>query len=433
MQALLRRPGVRNLVALIGIQGSNALVPLLIVPFALSMVGTHAYAQIAITEALSAFALAAVLFSFEVDGVVRVARLEKPTERTLLGAVLSSIVAARLLLFAIVAPLLLAGYRLAGGERADLLALWLLVPLGQVFHSYWFYQAIEDNIAPAVITLLSRVVTVAMVVGVVRGPADAVLIPLAIGGPFVLGGLVSMLYLLLVLRIPLRHVPLSTILSDLRHGKEVFAGNAAVSLYREMNVVILGIVGVPMAGVATYALVEKSIKMLQACTRPLNQFFFPKVLRDLSNAMAPDRAIARRIARYTLPQAAAVLALIAVLPLGYVGVSAVFPRLRTLGELPGVEMMAAVMAPAMLLGIANFMYGTAGLNALNQRGYFFGAILATGLFSVAACFALAWMFGAVGAAICFVLSEAMLFMLVLGRYRARDGAAPDARIDSRAI
>lgn len=433
MRGLLKRPGLRNLVGLIGIQGSNALVPLLIVPFALAMVGTSAYAQIAITEALSAFALSAVLFSFDVDGVARVARLGKPAERLLLGAALSSVVAARLLLFVIVAPLLLTGYWLAGGESSGLLALWLLVPLGQVLHSYWFYQAIEDNTAPAVITLLSRAVTVAIVVGFVRDATDAALIPLAIGGPFVLGGLVSMLYLLIVLRIPLQRVRLTEILADLRHGKEVFAGNTAVSLYREMNVVILGIVGVPATGVATYALVEKSIKMLQACTRPLNQFFFPMVLRDLSDAVAPDRAIARRIARYTLPQAAAVLALIVVLPIVYLGASRIFPRLQTLGELPGVGVMAAIMAPAMLLGLANFMYGTAGLNALNQRGYLFRAILATGLFSIVACFALAWTVGAVGAAICFVQAEAMLLLLVLSRYRSRHGAAPDMRVNGHVI
>lgn len=424
---------MRNLVALVGIQGSNSLVPLLVVPFALTMVGTDAYAQIAITEALSALALAAILFSFDVDGVARIAKLEKSADNALLGAALSAILAARLLLFAIMAPLMLLGYWLAQGERIDLLAWWLLVPLGQIFHSYWFYQAIEDNFVPAVVTLLSRVATIGIVAGFVRTADDAALVPLAIGLPFVAGGLVSILYLLLIRRIPVRRVPLTSILSDLRHGKEVFAGNVAVSLYREMNVVILGVVGAPAAGIATYALVEKSIKMLQACTRPLNQLFFPKVLRDLSTEVAPNRAIARRIARYTLPQIGAVLALIAVLPVGFLVASAFIPQLRALGELPEVGTMAAIMAPTMVFGLVNFMYGTAGLNALNQRGYFFGAILATGLFSVVACFALATKFGAVGAAVCFVLSEALLFLLVMSRYRSREHSVDTPRTDGRAI
>lgn len=416
MGILLSRTGLRNLVALIGIQGSNALVPLIIVPFALAMIGTEAYAQVAITEALSSLALAMVLFSFDVDGVARIAKLEKPARPEALSEALSAVVAARLLLFVVVSPLLLAGYLLSGGQNADLLALWLLVPLGQVFHSYWFYQAIEDNVVPAAITLLSRGTTIATVVLFVRDASDAAWIPLAVGGPFAIGGMISLLYLRFGMRITVRRVNFTTIASDLLNGKEIFAGNVAVTLYREMNVVILGVVGVPAAGVATYALVEKSIKMLQACTRPLNQLFFPKVLRDLRNASSPDRRAIRRISRYTLPQAAVVVAMMVSLPILYLLASALFPTLKELAALPDVVLMASIMAPAMLLGLANFMFGTAGLNTLNQRGYYFRAILLTGVLSVGICFLLAWRFGAVGAAWCFLFSEGLLFLLVFARY-----------------
>lgn len=392
------------------------MVPLLIVPFALTMVGTTAYAQIAITEAVSVLVLAAVLFSFEVDGVARITRLGREAEPAMLGEVVSEVFAARLLLFAIVAPLTVAIYWLAGGRATGILALWLLVPLGHVFHAYWFYQATEQNIPPAAITFLSRFLTLAIIFGFVRGPDDAALVPLAIGGPFAAAGICSTLYIIVRLRLPLRQVRLASILASLRHGKEVFAGNVAVSFYREMNVVILGIVGVPAAGISTYALVEKSIKMLQAVTRPLNQLFFPKVLRALSEKAAPERDVARLITRYTLPQLGAVSAIMVLIPLGYGATALLFPRVRPLVELPNVSTMAAIMAPAMLLGIANFMFGTAGLNALGQRHYLLMAIVATGLASAATCFILGAALGATGAAVCFVLAEAMLFALVLRRY-----------------
>ncbi|MEE2915778.1 hypothetical protein COA17_09465 [Sphingomonas ginsenosidimutans] len=416
MRHFLLRPGLHNLAALTVIQGSNALIPLLIVPFAIATVGAGAYAQVAITEAISALVLAAVLYSFDVDGVARLSRTGRDATAEQRGAILAEILLARLAMFVLVAPLTIGVYRLAGGQRPLLLAFWLLVPLGHIFHAYWFYQAIERNVPPAAITLGSRVVTLAIVFGAVRGPADAALIPLAIGGPFVLGGLVSTLYIVLRLHIPLRSVHIGPIIDGLRHGKAVFAGNVAVSLYREMNVVILGVLGVPAAGISTYALVEKSIKMLQAVTRPLNQFYFPKVLGALSGHAAPDRTVARLIGRYTVPQLGAVLALIVALPAAYGLAAGLSPRLATLGALPGVWTMSAIMAPAMLFGIANFMFGTAGLNALGQRGYLFLAIVATGTASVAGCFALGAALGAMGAAICFVLAEAMLFALVIARY-----------------
>lgn len=414
-----------------GIQGSNAFVPLLIVPYGLSVVGFTTYAQLAITEAISTLALAVVLFSFDIEGVARVTRMgpEKPQEA--LGDILSQILSARLLLFATIAPLILFVFWVANGGDVLFMALWLLVPLGQIFHAYWFYQAIEDNIVPAAITFLSRVVTVGMVLGFVHGPEDAALIPLAIGGPFVVGGILSTIHIVRHFGLSLRWVGLRPILADLWHGKEIFAGNLSVSLYREMNVVVMGIVGVPAAGISAYALLEKTIKMIQACTRPLNQLFFPKVLRALSSETRPTLGNARVVARYTWPQLALVLALIVSLPGAYWAASIAFPRLLEFTALPHLEIMAAIMAPAILLGIMNFMFGSAGLNVLNQRPYFFVSILITGLVNIALCFALSWVFGTIGAAICFVLAEALLFTLVLARYlcgsASRAATAPLAR------
>ncbi len=425
MRALLRRPGLHNLAALTVIQGSNALVPLLIVPFALATVGATAYAQIAITEAISAFVLAAVLFSFDVDGVARIARLGPNATRNALGAVFGEVLIARLVVFAVIAPLTLLAYHLAGGSSPYLLALWCLIPLGHVFHAYWFYQATEQNLPPAAITLTSRIVTLALIYGLLGGPQDAALVPLAIGGPFVVAGLLSTAYIVVRLRIPVHGVRIAAVMRSLAGGKEIFAGNVAVSLYREMNVVILGIVGVPAAGISAYALVEKSIKMLQAVTRPLNQFFFPKVLRAIGDDDRPSSRVARVVARYTRPQILAVLGLIAIVPFLYLSAAQVFPRLRSLGDLPGVWTMAAIMAPAMPLGIANFMFGTAGLNALGQRRYLFLAILITGAASTMMCFAFGSVIGAVGAAVCFVCAEGLLLALVLLRYLRRPTATAE--------
>ena len=409
-----------NLFALICIQASNALIPLLIVPFALTMVGAAKYAQIAVTEALSIFALAVVLYSFDVDGVARVARLGSKPQSHELGTALSSITMARLFLFFLIAPTLLLLYWLVEGESIELLALWLLIPFGHIFHSYWLYQAIENNVPAAIITFLSRVLTLFLVVVFLRGPEDAILVPLAVGAPFALGGIISFLYLVTVLRIPLHPVTVSTVRSDLQHGKAIFAGNTAVTLYREMNVVILAMVGVSATGVAGYALAEKTIKMVQACSRPLNQFFFPKVLRALAHERAPNRTVARRIGNFTAVQALVVTGLIIFMPIGYYGASLVFPSLRFLTELPNIELMLAIMAPAMVLGVANFMFGTAGLNALQQRVYYFKAILVTAVVSVACCFAMGFMLGAVGAALSFLLAELLLLLLILNRYRGRD-------------
>lgn len=423
MFGMISRAGVANLTALVCIQASNALIPLMIVPFVLSEIGVHSYAELAIAESISMIVLATVLFSFEVDGVARVAGFRMTEHLIELGDALSEIVAARLILFVVASAVVLAGYGLVTGHEPVLLALYLLVPLGQVFHSYWFYQGTETNLAPAIITLISRLVTLVIVFVGVRGPADQMLVPLAIGAPFAIGGLVSLLYLAIGKGLHLRWVGFASIFRVIRHGKEIFVGNAAVILYRDMNVVLLGIAGTAASGIAVYSLVEKTVKMIQACTRPLNQFFFPKVLRSIAQEHTPTKAVARIVLRFTAPQVAVTAGILAAIPLTYAVVSPHWPWLAQFARLPYVVELLAIMAPATLFGLANFMFGSAALNYLGERAYLLRSILATGVISALACLVFAPRFGATAAGICFVGSEILLFLFVLLRYLRETDAA----------
>lgn len=427
VHAFFRRPGLHNLAALTVIQGSNALVPLVVVPFVLVMVGADAYAPVAIAEAVSVLVLAAVLYSFDLEGVARIVQLGPAPDRAALGAVLSDVMAARMSVFALLAPLSLAIFHLVYGEGTLLLALWLLVPLGHVFHSYFLYQALERNIPAAAITLLARVVTLVIVFGFVRGPQNAYLLPLAVGLPFVVGGLVSLAYILAVLGIPLRAPSPARVSEALWKGKEIFAGNLSVALYRDSNVMILAAIGVPATAISAYSLAEKLVKVAQAVSRPLSQLYLPKVLRVLADAQAPDRVAAKQVARFTVPQLAANTGLIIFFAAALLIAAPFADRVGAIRDVSSGALLAAIMAPAMLFGVANYMFGSAGLNALHQQRYFFTVIVATGLISVFLCTALASLFGATGAAIAFVSAEAILCALVLLRYRhatfGRGGAA----------
>lgn len=81
-----------------------------------------------------------------------------------------------------------------------------------------------------------------------------------------------------------------------------------------------------------------------------------------------------------------------------------------------VAALVGFMSLVTLFGTANFMLGWAGLTAMGARPYLFGAILATGLFSLVSCFVLVLLIGETGAAICFVLAEALFLAFVVRRY-----------------
>ena len=410
------RSGGLNLASLFGIQAANSLIPLIIVPLVLFRLGAAPYAELAVAEAISMLVLALVLYSFEVDGVARVVGHSLSKDQTLLGSVLGEIVSTRLLLFAIGSAVAIAAAFTVSGRFPQLLALYLLVPLGHVFHSYWFYQGVERNVIPASVTLGARTASLVLVYILVQSPGDQVLVPLLVGGPFALAGVASLAYTRWLLRTRIGWPGGYAVIRSLRHGKEIFGGNAAVSLYREVNVLLLSIVGVASTGVAAYSVAEKAVKMMQACTRPLSQFYFPKMLRAIADFGQPSRDAAARIALFTLYQTVALIVIALCIVGGYVLIAPFSPWLAQFGSNSSLMAMLAVMAPSTVFGLANFMFGSAALNFLGARQYLLGAILLTGCISVVLCLVLAAMIGALGGAIAFLFAESFLFLLIIRRF-----------------
>ncbi|HNM64553.1 MAG TPA: hypothetical protein PKM04_07710, partial [Accumulibacter sp.] len=118
----------------------------------------------------------------------------------------------------------------------------------------------------------------------------------------------------------------------------------------------------------------------------------------------------------TWPQLGALAAFLATGFAAYAAVGENLPWLNRIQDVQRVVLLVGLMSLASFFGISNFMFGVAGLNAMQQRSYLFRAILATAACSLAACFTLGWLHGELGAAVSFVLAELCLFALIVRKY-----------------
>jgi O-antigen/teichoic acid export membrane protein len=409
----------RNFGALSAIQLANALVPILVFPFALSVLGANQYAELAIAEALSVIVLTTVLYSFEVEGVGKVIDLEAAADRDGLARFFGAVLAARLCLFLVSASILLLITAAVTGNFSLLLAFWLLVPLGHVFYSYWYFQGTEKNMPVAIMTVAARITGVALVLLMVRKEGDAWLVPLCLGMPFCAGGIASAIYIALRSGAQLPRAPITTIMALVWNGKTIVLGNAAVVLYRDLNVVLLGAAGIPAAGIAAYSLAEKVIKMVQATSRPLNQVYFPRAIKALQGEKRPTWHAATVIAKMTAPQLLGMVVLLT-------GAVAAYSLAIQLDLLPArwrlpdaTQAPMLMMLPAVFLGVANYMFGVVGLNYLGARGALAGAIVITGVLNLIVCAVLAVWVGAMGGAMAFSVAELVLLAQILLCYHKK--------------
>lgn len=413
----MKRPGIINYVALASIQASNALIPIFIFPYALSVLGDGEYAKLAITEAIMIASLCFVLYSFEIDGVAQITRFAWPQDILKMSRIFSQVLCARLSNFGFCLVAVFLSSPFLDKTTSDLLLLWLLVPLSYIFQANFFFQAIQNNAFVGVVTTLSRVIAALLIFELVTDPSDIRLVPLIIGLSYLSAALLSFYYAKKKFGIFLTAVPPLEVLLFLKYGWHVFIGNISVVLYRDLNVLFLGFVYTDPKAIATYSVAEKMVKGVQAVMRPLNQIFFPMVIKKISLFECPDKKSLSVIFNYTYPQLVGLTMLLfligCVCMLTYNTFADKIPESYITSE---TLILFLIMLPSVYFGILNFMFGVVGLNYLNKRVVLFRVILITGILSLLGCLFLGKEFGGFGAATTFTLSEALLFYLILKIY-----------------
>ncbi|WP_186729078.1 oligosaccharide flippase family protein [Sphingomonas panacisoli] len=416
-----------NLASLTCIQGSNALIPLIMFPFLLHTLGASIYADLALAEALSLLVLAVVIFSFEIIGVSELVRFRESGDRVAIDNLFSGVLYIRLLLFLAAAVVAIGFYVLALGKSWSIITLWTFVPLAYVFQSAWVYQGFERNFPLAVFTVLSRIAALSLILLLVHGTDDAILVPGILGTTYLIGGLISFGYAIRHEGLRVHRISGGTLIAMAIDGKEIFFANIAVSVQRDLNVLILGIVGIPAQSLAAYSVAEKLTKSLQAIARPLNQLFFPKAIRAIRTDVTPTWHVARKISRHTLPQVGVVASILLVLTISYLVIRHYALIVIPYNNVDEILRYLSIMAPTVVFGIASYMFGSIGLNYLGGRAYFLAVILVTGTVSGALCFVLAHWIGAYAAAICYASAEVATMLATLMRYGRKStslGRAP---------
>lgn len=401
-----------NFLSLVVMQGSNALIPLIVFPYLLSILGPDSFSQLVISETLSIVILAFVLFGFDIVSVKKLARTEDVLAQS---KVFFSVFYSRLFIFLLFLPLSIVVYLLFDFEVLTLFFCWILVPLGHIFQSSYFYLYKQSNFVLALTTLASRILGISLIIIYVDGPSDVLLVPLILGSTYVAGALASFIFVINYWSLKIQLPDSQRINEDFREGYSYFISNVSVLLYRDLNVVIMSVVIRDTNAISIYALAEKIVKSVQAIFRPISQFYFTKTVLALKGYNSPSSDALRVVWKYTYKQLALFTCLF------ILGITVVyFFESVTVSVISQPAFDALIFSlPIMLViyfAIPNYMAGMIGLNVLGAEKYLAKSILIVGFLNVFICLAASYIMGATGAAACFVFSEMVLFVLIMKSY-----------------
>ena len=393
----LRRPLVGNALSLYAVQGLNFLVPLLLVPYLLRVLGPRSYGAIIFAQALMGYAVVVTEYGFNLTAardisIVRndaraVAKIYwKTTAAKLLLALVSFIVIAVIVLLT---PALRQSWAVT--------ACCGTMVLGSIAFPQWYFQGLERLRETAVIQALAKIVTALAVLAVVHSPADV--LPAAfILSASQLAGVAAASCLGKSVAPKLFFRPTAADVRDaLASGWHMFVSGASVTLYGYTNTFILGLICGEQA-VAIYNVGYRVVFALQSLVSPVTQAIYPRASKLFDKDPAQAWLLITRVARVLMPAVAAASVLLAVLApyivdvLAGQGYAAVVPVLRILCIVPVCVTAAQLLAQCVMVNN--------GLTGPLVRIY-----LGVGLINLVVLPGLVWEFAANGAALSLVLAE----------------------------
>jgi O-antigen/teichoic acid export membrane protein len=411
--AYTRRHLATNFASLFTWQGMNYILPLITLPYLARVLGAEHFGILGFVGSVAAYAVLVGDWGFVLSATHAVAanRHDPPalnrviwdtfTAKALLGAI-SLIV---LLLITEALP------RLRAYEGLILLA-WLQVP-GNLITADWLLQGLERMGAFALASTLGRLAVLPLLFVLVRSPADLPLAVLLQSATNIVAGAISLFLAIRTATIGKPTLSFARTINALRGGAYVFASQASISLYTNLNVIVVFALAGPLQG-GLFVGAEKIRRAAQGLVGPVSMVMYPRISAMMGTARTQafvwvrTLLVVQTVLTLTLTAATWVLAPLAIrLVLG--------PSFA-----PAAQVLRAA-SPVLFLDGVNTVLGMQLLLPLGMRREFLLATAIPGVLSLSYMPLLAATHGAVGVAFALCVTE-LLAMVFAATFLYRRGA-----------
>lgn len=291
----VRRQLTSNILWLYILQGLNYVIPLAVLPYLVRVLGMEMYGKVAFAQSFAQYFTILTDYGFNYSATRSIAQQRE--DHTMVCRVFSSVLLIKLLLMFLggVTLLLLVAAVPQFHHNVAFFYIAYLAVIGNVLFPVWYFQGTERMRYISAIIGTARLAGAVALFVFVHRPQDA-LLSLAIQSLALVAGGVAGLYSVFW-KFGLRFIcpGIAELRSTLVEGWHLFVSTAAISLYTNTNVFLVGILaGNVQAGYFSAA--EKLIRAMQGLLVPVTQAIFPY----MSSLAARSRAIAIRFLRQSL-------------------------------------------------------------------------------------------------------------------------------------
>lgn len=395
---------IANFFSLSLINGVSYLIALFLIPYLLHILGEERYGSYLFIYVIAQYIMLVgnYGFKFSATRLVSVHRDDKHKINEIFNATMW----ARILL---TVPAVLVGfiavYLLMDADDVLMYLFALGMVFGDILIPSWLFQGMEQMKYLTITTVVSKLVFALLIFVFISSQEQYVYVLLLHSFGYLASGVLSIVLAIKQFGIKLGLATFAGIKEQIKDGWNVFVSNIGMELYRNSNVVLLGImVGDAAAGI--FGAVEKLVKAIQTIINALPMAIYPYVSRKFYNAGLTDNITnLKRMIKWAFFLLLPVSVLFALLS----------PVISIYLGLPEniVNGMVLLISPALLFGCLNYIVGIVGLVNLGASGKFQTNIWLSGVSSVALMLVTCGHFSYYAAAAAWTWAEFVLFLLCL--------------------
>ena len=389
-----------NYLSLLFLQVANYLLPLLILPFLVRILGTEKFGLIMFAQSLTTFFVVLVDFGFNLSGTREISLARKNKKQ--LSEIFSAIMIIKAIL-TITASLIL--YFIINlftrfTIDAEIYYFSFGIVIGQALFPVWFFQGIEKMKLITLINISAKTIFTLLIFVFIRQESDYILVPVFNSLGFIIAGILGLSFCFKYINFELP--PLKLVKRLLLESSSLFVSNLATNLYTASNVFILGIfAGNTIAGI--YSSMEKLILAIKNIYTPLYQAIFPWLSKQgKSKTIKTIKKIRPKIILGSL------LITILILLFGKTMLSIIYNDKL----INGYSNIFKILSFISIFSAINMLYISLYLPSIKKYKVRMNILISGGLLNFLLSLLLVYFFGIYGTAFAVVMTE--FFLVILG-------------------
>lgn len=401
----------KNILYLLVVQGGSYLVPLLMFPYLVRVLGIEGFGRLMFAQAWVQYLILVSDYGFNLGGTREVAR-RHAAGVAVISQLFWNINAAKVLLLGVCVGLTVGASRLSVQVEQNLMLILILSvgALGNVFSSTWLFQGLERMKLMTWVSLPAKLVALPLLLVLVQGQGDLAAAAWALAISQGAGGVLALAIIRGSRLVAWARPTVAGVLSSLREGWSLFVSIAAMSLYATANTILVGLMAGSIA-VGYFAAADKIVRAIVGLFGPVSQAVFPRVNILMADAMDDALKLLRRLLRLQALATAIVSLVLFILA----------PHIVQLIFGAGYEASATViriLSPLpFLIGVSN-VHGTQLMLPLGMNAVFMRIMLGAGVGNLVLIVPLAHYHaqaGAAGAVLSIEAIVAAVMILVMRR------------------